>query len=79
MSDTLERRLRNTAERRGWMVVKNRRRDPRALGYGKFQLYDERGEPVFPTWVDLEQIEQALTGEGKLDDEKSENDGRSGG
>lgn len=35
-----ENRLRRMAERQGLKLVKSRRRDPRALGYGGFMLVD---------------------------------------
>ncbi|ROQ40958.1 hypothetical protein EDF46_0324 [Frondihabitans sp. PhB188] len=34
----LENRLRREAERRGYMLVKSRRRDPKALDYGLYAL-----------------------------------------
>ena len=37
-----ETRLRRTAERRGLILVKSRRRDPRAVGYGSWFLSDAR-------------------------------------
>jgi hypothetical protein len=39
-----ENRLRRVAERRGYVLVKCRRRDPRALGYGRYALVDVTAE-----------------------------------
>lgn len=35
---TRESRLRRAAERQGFRLRKSRRRDPRAIGYGRYQL-----------------------------------------
>jgi hypothetical protein len=39
-----ENRLRRVAERRGYVLVKCRRRDPRALGHGRYALVDATAE-----------------------------------
>jgi hypothetical protein len=64
-----ENRLRRMAERRGWQLVKSRRRDPRAWDYGTYGIID----PYTNSWVamdfalgrgyglDLDQIEERLT------------------
>jgi hypothetical protein len=67
---------RRMAKRQGYELVKSRRRDPRALGFGKYMLTARRGaraRPVFgcddqgnPT-ATLEQIEAYLTGDGDGD------------
>ena len=41
-----ENRLRRAAERQGLRLVKSRRRDQRALGYGKFMLIDPETNTV---------------------------------
>jgi hypothetical protein len=42
-----ENRLRRMAERQGMMLVKSRRRDPRALDYGLYVLVDDsRGNRI---------------------------------
>jgi hypothetical protein len=41
-----ENRLRRAAERQGLRLEKSRLRDPRALGYGTYQLTDERANTV---------------------------------
>jgi hypothetical protein len=65
-----EDRLRRAAERHGLKLEKTRRRDPRAVDYGRFRLIDRAsGEPVFPSHdltaypLSLQDVEQALTGE----------------
>jgi hypothetical protein len=64
---THENRIRRVAERRGLRLVKSRRRDDRALGYGMFKLINpEHGGAVNPDesagrgWASLETIEQTL-------------------
>lgn len=42
-----ENRLRRMAKRQGLMLVKSRRRDPRAVDYGKYGLVD----PYNNAWV----------------------------
>ena len=42
MEKSRETRLRRTAERRGLILVKSRRRDPRVTGYGRWFLFDAR-------------------------------------
>lgn len=37
---TRENRLRRMAQRQGLRLVKNRRRDPRAIDYGNYQIID---------------------------------------
>lgn len=39
----LENRLRRKADRRGWRLEKNRRRDPQSIDYGTFFLIDQTG------------------------------------
>ena len=43
-SDVRENRLRRVAQRRGFRLVKSRRRDPRAIDYGGYQL--RRGRDI---------------------------------
>lgn len=64
-----ENRLRRMAERQGLILRKSRRRDPRALDYGLFDLVEAterpdgtyRGQPM----LTLDQVEARLTGEGE--------------
>jgi len=43
-----ENRARRVAERRGFRLEKSRRRDPRSVGYGQYQLIDpSTGANVF--------------------------------
>jgi hypothetical protein len=63
-----EHRLRRMAERQGLELHKSRRRDPRALDYGRWKILDERGKPVAGTdhagraAMTLDEIENYLTG-----------------
>jgi len=42
-----ENRLRRTAERQGYRLAKNPRRDPRAIGFGSYQITDTKtGEVI---------------------------------
>lgn len=76
MSDTelrvLENRLRRAAQRQGLWLVKSRRRDPRAVDYGRFNLLDPRthfpvtnvADPLGTGYpLDLHDVEQFLFGE----------------
>jgi hypothetical protein len=54
----LENRIRRVAARRGFMLTKSRRRDPRALDFGQYTLTDQHGKShVFAT---LAEVERAL-------------------
>lgn len=63
-----ENRLRRMAERQGLQLVKSRRRDPLAIGYGGFMLVDVEHDDVVagtdaagrPIWP-LDDIEHYLT------------------
>jgi hypothetical protein len=69
--DTAERvrenRLRRMADRQGLRLEKSRRRDPRAVDYGKYMIVDQATGAVVvgtgpigrPTW-DLDQVEAWL-------------------
>jgi hypothetical protein len=41
-----ENRLRAAAERQGYQLVKSRRRDPRAVGFGGWMIVDPRSNAV---------------------------------
>jgi hypothetical protein len=62
-----ENRLRRAAARQGLRLEKSRRRDPRALGYGTYQLVNERtnqvtaGDLTAGYGLTLEDVERALT------------------
>ena len=43
-----ENRVRRTAKRRGFILKRSRRRDRRALDYGKYWLLDLHNRVVFP-------------------------------
>ncbi len=67
-----ENRLRRMAQRQGLRLERSRRRDPRALGFGKFRLIDTLtgtiaagGDPRADGFgLTLDDVEQALTGGG---------------
>lgn len=47
MDKVRENRLRRVAERRGYRLTKSRRRDPRAIDYGKYWITDVKtGSPL---------------------------------
>lgn len=54
MSRALELRLRRTAQRRGLSLTKSRRRDPEALDYGLWTLWEK--ETIKAQATDLEVI-----------------------
>ena len=43
-NDTRETRLRRAAHRQGLQLVKSRRKDQRAIGYGKFAIVERHGK-----------------------------------
>jgi hypothetical protein len=59
-----ENRLRRMAERQGLRLVKSRRRDRHATGYGTYKLVDETGGDADPDGgdygLDLDQVESQL-------------------
>ena len=60
-----ENRARRAAQRQGLTLLKSRRRDPRALGYGRYQLNDADGRTVAGKLdsndaLTVEQVEQHL-------------------
>lgn len=60
-------KLRRAATRQGLALIKNRRRDPLALGYGRYRLNNARGRTVAGTdrhgveVFDLDDVERYLT------------------
>ena len=64
-----ENRARRAAERQGLRLVKSRRRDPRAIGYGGYMLVDAyrnaavHGEIDSPRALTLDEVERYLSGE----------------
>jgi hypothetical protein len=60
-----ENRLRRAAERQGYRLVKSRRRDPRALDYGTYELVkvrdDARGLDGSLDGLDLDEVEGLLS------------------
>lgn len=68
-----ENRLRRMADRQGLALVKSRRRDPRALGYGGYMLVDTStnvavaGELDSHRALTLDEVEEYLTGGGGED------------
>ena len=67
---TREARLRRAAERQGLILQRSRRRDPRALEYGTYQLVDSSTNAVvLADWdaqrgfgLDLDDVEKYLKG-----------------
>lgn len=57
-----ENRIRRMAERQGLALVKSRRRDRYATGYGTYSLV-ERGDSATTFGCSLAQIEDILTGQ----------------
>ena len=55
-----ENRLRRMAERQGLRVVKSRRRDPLARGYGTYTLQDENGRTLAGPGLSDDELEEAL-------------------
>ena len=55
-----ENRLRRMAERQGLRVVKSRRRDPLARGFGTFTLLDENGATIAGPGLSDDELEEAL-------------------
>lgn len=63
-----ENRLRRMAERQGLRLVKSRRRDPRAIGYGGYMIVNQdnnavAGEIDSARALNLDAIEDYLTGD----------------
>jgi hypothetical protein len=65
----MENRVRRVAHRRGYKVIKSRRRDPKAIDYGGFMLIDARkntvilgGSPIAYS-ATIEEIESYLASE----------------
>lgn len=64
-----ENRLRRAAKRQGLKIVKSRRRDPRALDYGRFMIVDQdnrvvAGELSAGQGLTIDQVEEFLHGDG---------------
>lgn len=57
-----ENRLRRAAERQGLRLVKSRRRDPRALDYGRWEILNGDGRPV-TDGLTLDDVEAYLHGD----------------
>jgi hypothetical protein len=72
---TRETRLRRMAERQGLRLERSRRRDPRAIGYGTYQLVDSASHTIAAGdtnngyGLTLDDVEHALTG-SPMDDER---------
>ncbi len=62
---TRETRLRRAAQRQGLRLERSRRRDERALDYGRYWLINERPEPHYvfggEYGATIDEIEQELT------------------
>ena len=63
-----ENRLRRMAERQGLQLMRSRRRDPRAIGYGDYMLVDGStnsvafGSDPHPYSLSLDDVEEYLSG-----------------
>ena len=57
-----ENRLRRMADRQGLKLVRSRRRDPRALDYGRLELVDAATREVRCSTTSLDEIEAFLLG-----------------
>lgn len=60
-----ENRLRRMAGRQGLQLRKSPQKDPRSIGYGRWQIYDERvgtvvAGPPHGDSLDLDQVEKFL-------------------
>jgi hypothetical protein len=60
---TRENKARRALDRQGYTLAKSRRRDPRAIGYGTFQIVDARGVSVAGERMSLEAVEKWADGE----------------
>lgn len=64
-----ENRLRETAKRQGYGLMKSRRRDPRAIGYGGYMIFDPNtngivaGGTPHEFSLDLDHVERWLVGD----------------
>jgi hypothetical protein len=58
-----ENRLRRMADRQGLRLVKSRRRDPRAIGYGTYTLIDLTDNTTVGDGMTIDDVERALTTE----------------
>lgn len=57
----MENRLRRIANRRGFVLTKNRSRDPLAVGYGTYKLFDKsRAMPWVLTAAILQEVAEYL-------------------
>ncbi len=61
-------RLRNTAKRRGFEISKSRRRDPLAIDYGVWTIFDAKGKALAEL-PDLDAVEAFLDRAGTTTNE----------
>lgn len=67
-SKVRENKLRRAAERQGYTLHRNRRRDPKALGYGTYSLASNHAATAStspPAEVSLAEVEDFLTKDTK--------------
>jgi hypothetical protein len=67
---SLEIRLKNTLDRRGYTLKKNRRRDPLAVDYGGYSILDNTGKPaaegsLYNGRLTLKEVEEWVDNMGK--------------
>jgi hypothetical protein len=60
-----ETRLRRMAERQGLTITKSRRRDPRAIDYGRWWVVQSGGDRRVVELTDIDALERYLEGEGR--------------
>lgn len=65
-SKVKENKLRRAAERQGYSLTRNRRRDPRALGYGTYSIVGTHAATADTSAesLTLSEVEDFLTGKG---------------
>lgn len=71
-----ENRVRRAAERQGYAVTKNRRRDPRARGYGTYSLSNSAQDvaTVSESNLTLDEVEGFLKGKGLPNEREDQSD-----
>ena len=50
--------MRRALSRRGYTLAKNRRRDPRAIGFGSYRIINPRTHKIVARDLDLDAVER---------------------